>query len=227
MQERRQGRRLLAPACLLLVVGVLLTWSGVASAAARPNATVVLRISAANDDATLQLPQVACPGLHPGCQWTLEVWEVYGPGEVLVGKATGSTGVLTAGYPSDYCGEIQADALIDLIHWRVVVGHRQEVGSSGSGCTSPNVPTEVPFTGVANPTGGNGSSVPTGGAPQLPFTGVDIRPLALIGSALVAIGLLMVDPFRRRRRTTLAWAGGTASHHPARTRRVAWWLLGE
>jgi hypothetical protein len=227
MPERKHSGGLLAVVAILLGFGMLMAWNGVAAARDRTAATYVLTIAPSDSDAVLQLPSPACPFAHPTCAWKLEVWEVSGTGETLVGSADGASGILTAHYPAGYCGEIQADALVDRSRWRIVVGHRQVVAASP--CTGPVATSQVPFTSVpVNPPNGDGGGAtgPVGGMAQLPFTGVDVQPLAAVGSALIVAGLLVLSTVEQRRRAFLR-AGGVMTPHVAAARRLTWWLFGE
>jgi len=208
MGEQKHINRPLIVAAVLLALGSVLMWGGMAGAAGRLGTFV---ITPADHNATLQLPPSPCSSKHPSCTWTLDVFEVLPSGQVLVATATGSSGALTASYPAGYCGEIQVDALVDRAsQLRFVVGHRTVV--TAASCV-PGATTEIPFTALTSTP--DGSVVPTSGTAQaqLPFTGIDVRPLMVMGSVLMAAGLAMVSSAGQRRRAV------------RRALEAAYWLL--
>ena len=146
--------------------------------------------------ARLVLPNPPCPP-DTGCVWMLRVNEPEVAGGPLVGSVTGTSGILTVAFPA-FCGVIQADALVGPAPWRIERGIRETIDL----CTSPpnvtptaNTPekspaselSSVPFTASTTP----GHTDPTGA--QLPFTGLDVRPLGLLGAGLVLIGGLLAS----------------------------------
>ena len=140
MGEQKHINRPLIVAAVLLALGSVLMWGGMAGAAGRLGTFV---ITPADHNATLQLPPSPCSSKHPSCTWTLDVFEVLPSGQVLVATATGSSGALTASYPAGYCGEIQVDALVDRAsQLRFVVGHRTVV--TAASCV-PGATTEIPL----------------------------------------------------------------------------------
>jgi hypothetical protein len=93
---------------------------------------------------------------------------------------------LTVALPADFCGVVQADALIGPMPWRKVVGHKSTVQTSAS-CS-------LPFTAATTATAPAAPKLT-----QLPFTGIDIKPLTVLGLALTLLGSLMATDFDRRR----------------------------
>jgi hypothetical protein len=63
-------------------------------------------------------------------------------------------------------------------------------------------------------------------AAQLPFTGIDIKPMGYIGVAMVFAGLLLATTLEKRRRALrrLKVRTDVATQHAARVSR---WFLGE
>ncbi|HEX7442814.1 MAG TPA: hypothetical protein VF320_02945 [Acidimicrobiales bacterium] len=126
----------------------------------------------------------------------------------VVGTATGTSGTLTIAYPRDFCGVIQADALIGPAPWRSKVGHQRTIQTAAS-CS----PAQLPFNGgnralrteagtAALASAGNPSQLPfDGNLTQLPFTGMDVKPLTILGVTLTMLGILLVTDFEQRRRT--------------------------
>ncbi len=65
----------------------------------------------------LIVPTPACAKSDPGCEWMLYVNEPGVKGAPLVAWRIGTSGILTVMYPPDFCGGIQADALIGPASW--------------------------------------------------------------------------------------------------------------
>ena len=93
---------------------VLIAWSvtlgGAAWSAADSSSGPVITFNDAAQQVTLTIPTPACPTSQPDCQWKFFLNEP----KLSVDVATvfGTSGVLTLGYPKDFCGVIQADAYV-------------------------------------------------------------------------------------------------------------------
>ena len=149
------------------------------------------------------------------------------PGQPVVGSVTGSSGSLTIKYPQ-FCGVIQADVLLGPAAWRYKFGFRRQINTCVP--TPPGVapadamPTPsggmtaaLPFTDatdvspVAPATGDASTGVPGTGAAQLPFTGMDLQTLFVLGASMVALGLSLLS---------------TIAFHRRMLRRASWWFFG-
>ena len=238
MQKRRmRGSCCRAPvvAVVMATLGLLATISGTASASVPPNAFPTIRFWSAQNEVTLQVPTPACPASRPSCEWTLFVNEPDVPAQTMVGAVSGTSGILTVAYPADFCGVIQADAILGPSPVRLEVGHQRAVttapdcppitttptpkpnpGASGDGPPSPTGTGTSTGTSTGTPTLTNVIAHPASAdAAQLPFTGIDIKPMGYIGVAMVVAGLLLLCTLEKRRR---------ALQHVARVSR---WLVGE
>ena len=264
MRKQRRGARLLLAAAVATVgLGVVLIAAGTAAAESRVGATAVIRFWPSYHEVTLTIPVPACPTTNPSCEWLLEVNEPDVPAQTVLGTATGSSGMLTVNYSANFCGVIQADALIGPSPWYLKYGHQETV--SGTDCTQPTTPTvpvttpvttpaktpvttpvttppavvaqTLPYTATTANTAAPAASVATTPAAaatattdpaQLPFTGVDVRPLLLTGSALVLAGLYILTTLEQRRRALMR-VGASVRTNPVgvQTGRVTRWLLGE
>ena len=86
----------------------------------------------------------------------------------------------------------------------------------------------LPFTGSTTVD----TASPTTGAPDaaasatLPFTGVDLRPLVILGSALILLGGLLLSSYESRRRLLRRAAAIRPSHISSGVRRTSSWFLG-
>lgn len=247
MQKRRMrgSRRASVAALVLVAMGLVVMASSVASASVLLNHFPVIKFWSASSEVTLQLPQPACPVSRPGCEWTLLVDEPDVPAQTVVGMVSGTSGILTVAYPPDFCGVIQADAILGPDPTKLEVGH-QVVVTTASGCppiTKNTLPPPKPLPGASGgspPPAGNVTSTPGGTATlandpahvaaaeaaQLPFTGIDIKPMGYIGVGMVVTGLLLASTFEKRRRDLQRVKAGTgsAAQHAAHVSR---WFLGE
>jgi len=135
MQKRRMrgSRRASVAALVLVAMGLVVMASSVASASVLLNHFPVIKFWSASSEVTLQLPQPACPVSRPGCEWTLLVDEPDVPAQTVVGMVSGTSGILTVAYPPDFCGVIQADAILGPDPTKLEVGH-QVVVTTASGC---------------------------------------------------------------------------------------------
>jgi hypothetical protein len=232
----------------MAALGLVVSISGVASASVSPNHFAVIRFWPDSNEVTLQIPQPACPAARPSCVWTLYVNEPYVPAQTEVGKVSGTSGILTVAYPPDFCGVIQADALLGPSPLKLQIGHQTAVTTAPE-CppvTRDTVPPlkplpasdPPPVTGVGTGTGTTGSGTGTATltndpahaaaaeAAQLPFTGIDVKPMGYIGVAMVITGLLLASTFEKRRRALrrVKMRTESATYHAARVSR---WFLGE
>ena len=223
--ERRQakvGSRRVMVAMAAMVVFVFLI-VGTAPPAGAAGRSPVLTFS--SDRVTLTLPTQGCPYRRPDCQWMLFVNDPTTGRLVGTGLATDPTSgsALTVALPACFDGVVQADALIGPSPWRKVVGRKATVQTSAS-CT-------LPFTAANTGTGGNTGSAGTAPAgaklAQLPFTGIDVKPLTLLGVSLTLLGLLMATDFDRRRKKVRRSKPRTWSETVAEARAVACWLFGD
>ena len=230
--------RIAAIVAFSVVVGVPLAGTGVATAALRPHHFVVVKFVPSANQVTLQIPTPPCRHGPPGCVWRLLVNEPFVPGEPLLGTATGMSGLLTVTYPSTVCGVVQGDASgmsTGSMRWRYKVGHRMTIVCPVTRTAHPPAVTPTAVVTSSQPlTGSPSTSSPpasshTVQAPAiapLPFTGIDIKPLALIGLAMVMGGLVFLTTLKGRRRA-LRWLGYAVQIQAARASRASLWLLGE
>ncbi len=206
-------------AALLVVSGVTIAGMGVATASARPSQFAIIKFIPSLDEVTLQIPTPPCPHPSSGCIWKLSVNEPFAPGMPFLGQAIGTTGLLVVKYPATVCGTVQGDASVALqadvsiggTVWHYRVGHRITIPC---GSTGPAAPVGVapaagsvaaadpsaaePFT-AALPSDDPGPAMTSAPVAQLPFTGLDVRPLALIGGFLALAGLVLIAGFDQRR----------------------------
>ena len=228
-------------AAISIAVGVTLSGMGVAGAAPQPSKFVIIKINQSLHEVTLQIPTPPCKHGPPGCVWKLSVNEPLLPGDPELGVATGTSGILTVTYPSTVCGTVQGDAGVLLQAdvsvggqtWRYKVGHRMIIVCPPTTPTT-NVPTQPPNEGTPpSPSSGptftaNGPepAVKTAALAQLPFTGIDLTPMALIGMSLVLCGLVLASRLDERRRA-LRRLYGTVQVQRARASQASRWFLGE
>ena len=249
MRERRRRRsRWLAVASVgLVALGVALIGSGPASASGR-GAFPIIKFWPTDKVVTLEIPSPPCRGSHPpGCVWRLIVNEPKVPAQTLVGTAQGTSGILTVAYPENFCGEIQADAEVGPAPWSLVIGHRATIQTAAV-CDPVTAPTTVtpttatptttppattptaqlPFTGSASTSTTNPVLVAQTTLERLPFTGVDVKPLAIVGTFLILLGLNILTTLEQRRRA-LRRVGYAVRSSPASAyaSRASRWFLGE
>lgn len=264
----KANRWLAAVAAVLMAVGVFMFTAGAASASptklvTRPHSHPVIRFSSASQSVSLTVPTPACAGGVSSCQWMLYVNEPAVPGRTVVGVVTGVSGTLTVAYPSNFCGVLQADALIGPAPWKLVSGHRAAIQTvqpcppsttTTSTTTTSTTTTSTTTTTMAPPqtqatsglpfsdstttstvaaltaatSSGSGKNGTTAALAQLPFTGVNITPLALLGIALILIGLVVLTTVEQRRRAlrraAITVRTGPVGDYSGRTSR---WFLGE
>jgi len=102
----------------------------------------------------------------PVCNWQLFVDEP-DAGKTVVGVATGTQGVLTVDYPSDFCGVLQADVSLNGDY---VKGNRHTVDN----CTPPTTTT----TTTAPPTTTTTTTSPTTPTTAPPTSTTTTAPVA-------------------------------------------------
>jgi hypothetical protein len=238
-----------------VVVGAMFVAVGAASAQSRVGANAVVTFWPSSHEVTLTVPSPPCPASNPSCTWLLEVNEPDVPAQTVLGTAMGTSGILTVSYPADFCGVIQADALIGPSPWYLKYGHQDTVGSNCATAVTPSAPpanppnntpaavvptSQLPYSATATPTtsdatpataaAANGTQAVTAttAATQLPFTGVNVKPLVLMGSALILAGLYVLTTIEQRRRA-LARVGSSVRSNPVgvKTSRISRWFLGD
>ena len=251
---KRGHRRVAALAATLVVAGVTLAGMGSATAAPRPSQFVIVKFLPSLHEVTLTIPTPPCKHGPPGCVWRLWVNEPFAPGAPVLGSATGTSGVLTVTYPSTVCGTVQGDASVTLQAdvsvggqvWRYKVGHRMTIPCTPTSptthpptatthpATAPDpkssATTQLPFTGgTATTTTGPttpAKAVQTAAITQLPFTGIDLKPMVLMGMALILAGLLLASRLEQRRRA-LHRLHIAARVQRERASRASRWFLGQ
>ncbi len=223
-ERRRSGRRLALTTAVIVAIGVLLLSADAASASLRTRAFPVIKFSPVNKEVTLEIPP-ACPASHPACVWVLSVDEPDSPARTVVGNAMGTSGVLTVAYPTDFCGPIQADATVGPAPFRLLFGHKATIqtGSCVDGTAALPL-TDSPST--STPT--DAATVAKATPAQLPFTGVDYKSLAVVGMALIMLGLTILTTLEQRR-SALRRAGCAVRSHPAGiyASRASRWFWGD
>jgi hypothetical protein len=152
--------------------------------------------------AELTVPASDCPEANPFCEWMLFVDEPDVAGQPVVAEVTGSSGVLEVPYPPNFCGVLQADALVGPGNWVYQTGTRVTVNTCTSGSPStaatstfidPNSATQSSTNQVATSASvATTTSAVSAKATTLPFTGVDAGPYALLGTSAFLIGLLLM-----------------------------------
>ena len=98
-----------------------------------------LAFDAPQQQASLVISAPACPTSDPGCEWMLFMNAPLVPNAPVIGEVTGTSGRLTIPYPTDFCGVVQADALIGrapfvgAAAWTYVSGMRTSISTCQSG----------------------------------------------------------------------------------------------
>ncbi len=220
------------------------------------NKRSILRFDVAGSMAVLIIPTPPCPVSNEHCEWELIINEPKVPGEPTVGTVTGTSGVLALTFPNDFCGVIQADSLVGPAPWTLTHGIRRRIDTCGTtptttATTKPPTKTTttttttkppkvtaasttpstsaLPFTMAtsASPTTAPGQvAATTPAAAQLPFTGLDIKPLVLLGSALILFGGLLLTTVESRRRALQRAAAIRLEDVREGTRKASSWFLG-
>jgi hypothetical protein len=210
----------------------------------------ILRWDVAGGMAVLIIPTPPCPVSNEACQWKLLINEPKVPGEPTVGSVTGTSGVLALTFPPNFCGVIQADSLIGPAPWTLTHGIRRRIDTCGTPPTTtattkpptktttttkpPKVtaasttPTTsaLPFTMATSVSPTTTLAATTPAAAQLPFTGLDIKPLVLLGSALILFGGLLLTTVESRRRALQRAAAIRLEDVREGTRKASSWFLG-
>jgi hypothetical protein len=186
----------------VIAIGIFGVLTLVLGAATPAGAAKFAKFHFDTDHVTLTIPTPPCRPTHgtTSCQWTLAVTEnVHGP---VVGRATGTSGVLRVAYPPTYCGVIHAAALVGPPS-RKEVGFQRTIGTCPTPAPAPAAAASKPvLTAVTSePTAlqgqsGSSASHPSGGS-QLPFTGAPI--LDMLG---VGLGCLVLAALCLRKRPT-------------------------
>ncbi len=276
---RRVNRWLAAVAAAFLALGSIFVIVGTASASTPIGHFPTIRFWNSYKVVTMDVPERAwCPKTEPYCEWQLFVDEPDIPSQTVVGTATGTSGVLTVHYPRDFCGVLQADAIVGPSPWLLQFGRRHMVktGSCNTtttttvrppptttttlrppptttttrpcNCTTTTKPKSHPSTTTTTTTTTTAHSLPftstsaapavigrsdpptptTDGVAQLPFTGADVRPLVVIGSALILMGIYILTTLEQRRRTMRRMATSMRTSAAAGyANRTSRWFLGD
>jgi cobalamin biosynthesis Mg chelatase CobN len=188
-------------------------------------------------------------------------------------------------YPKDFCGVLQADAIVGPSPWLLEYGHQKMIKTKKScdphtttttmasttttttttkpqnttttttkprttttttkpkshhhhhaATTTTTTTAQLPFTSSTSPAAVAAAaavvrSATTTSDPvttQLPFTGADVRPLAIVGTLLIIFGLYILTTLEQRRRVlrrmSYSMRSGSAAGFRIRTTR---WFLGE
>jgi hypothetical protein len=206
----------------------------------------VLKFVSSDNEVTLKMPTPPCPATSPTCQWMLLVNEPDVPAKTVVGFVTGTSGTLSIAYPTNFCGVIQADVYIGPAPWRLRFGHQRTIDTAQS-CNpppvSPNPPVTPPaVTASAGPSpaapatpatpapvaADAAAPQPSASTAQLAFTGVNVPPLAIAGSALLIAGIYIVTTIEQRRRALRrARRAVTSESVGAGAVRMTDWFMGE
>ncbi len=219
----------------LVALGAALVFTDTAWAGNRHVHYPVLRIDNAIHQVQLTIPTPSCPPSQPSCEWMLYVGEPLVPGKPTVAAVTGTSGQLTLPFPA-FCGVLQADALVGPAPWTRQAGTRKTISTcptgAGGGVTPPGT-APLPFSTTAEPgaparTALQAADAADAGGPvaELPFTGLDIRPLVAVGWAMVVAGGFLLVPvgLRRRLRARAAAVGVEGLRDGAR--RTGMWFFG-
>ncbi len=214
---------------LIGVLGVLgLCGAGVLGVgpAGAAGSSATLSFNSARQVVEMSIPSGPCPSGATTCTWMLYVNEPGVSGQPTVAEATGTSGTLAVPYPPNFCGVIQADALVGPGSWVYQTGTRQSIHTCpdpvvppiGGGGTQPVTPPSSPAPAPTSTTSSitqvsvaaSLSATPTAApaSTTLPFTGTDTTPFLLAGLAAVAIGVvLLVEPRTHRGLRWLTSAG--------------------
>jgi hypothetical protein len=213
----------------------------------------VLRFDEAAGLVELTIPTPPCPVSNEDCEWMLLINEPKVAGEPTVGSVTGRSGVLALTFPN-FCGVIQADSLIGPAPWTPTHGVRHRINTcttpTTTTTTKPKVISTTTTTTTKPPVVSAASTTPTTSAlpftmatsvsptttpahvaatpaaAQLPFTGFDLKPLVLLGSALILFGGLLLTTVESRRRALQRAAAIRLDDVREGTRKASSWFLG-
>jgi hypothetical protein len=145
-------------AVLIIAAGAAMITAGEAGAAPGHVPYPVLRINQSIGQVTLRIPTPACSGGGTSCVWMLFVNEP--KTGTVVGSVTGTSGVLTIDFP-DFCGGIQADALIGPAPWVQKAGTRRHIDNCGGSTTTTTEGNGGGSTTTTTEGGGGGSTTTT------------------------------------------------------------------
>jgi len=213
------------------LIALSVTLGGAAWSANTPPTAAVIVFDDAAQQAQLIIPTPACPETQPECQWKFFLNEP--KLHVDVATVYGTSGTLTIPYPSKFCGVIQADAYVGP-PWVAKRGFQHTINNcepptpvittttTTTTTTEPPPPTTGPPTPPTAPPPASHVVPPVVPVPtatpvavttpkavptQLPFTGVDTKPLLAIGLLLVMLGMVLLnntESWRRMARRLLA-----------------------
>ncbi len=155
---RRRSRWRIVTASTVIALGVLMVTAGVAAASSPVGEDAVVTFWDNYNVVTLRVP-AECPMQQPNCLWMLWVNEPDIPAQTVVGYATGTSGILTVAYPTNFCGVIQADVLAGPNPWRLLFGHRTSI-QTGS-CTCPTTQSASSAGTVSSPGSTGSVSIPS------------------------------------------------------------------
>jgi len=97
----------------MVAAGATMVVAGTASASTPLDRHPVIRFWNSYDKVTMTAPpQRWCPASKPACVWILFVDEPDVPPQPVVGSASGTSGEMEVAYPTDFCGVLQADAVV-------------------------------------------------------------------------------------------------------------------
>lgn len=173
-----------------------------------------------------------CNSKTQPCQWMLWVNE---PGSTLLPiSARGTGGTLSLRYPK-VCATVQADALMGP-PWHLQSHAIHTISNCANPPTDAAADGPVTATPAATPTASalpftNAASTPVeahtvASVTQLPFTGLDIKPLALVGTGLILSGSLLLTTVESRRRALRRATALRPGHVKNGARRAGYWFLG-
>ncbi len=201
----------------------------------------VLDFVASENVVRLKIPTPPCPVTFPNCQWMLFVNEPDVPAKTIVGFVTGTSGILTIAYPTNFCGVIQADVYVGP-PWHLRFGRKNTIDTAHS-CNPPPVPSNPPSVVPAAASGtAPASATPAPATPaatvapqpakpgpsQLAFTGAEIVPLAIGGLALLFAGIYILTSLEQRRRALRrASKAMTPESVSAGAVKMSNWFMGE
>ncbi len=223
----RRSRKKKLTAGLIACLGVAVaatTTSGVAWSLPIHTHHPVLRFNTATQQIQLTLPNPACPPNTSTCEWALVVDEPDAPGQTVLAYLTGTTGTISTPFPK-VCATIQADALLGPAPWMT----RQGIRTTLNTCSPPPPSTgggTAPAAASDGTSDGTGAAKATEDSVQhtLPFTGMDVEQLAVVGWALLLMGSVLMSTAESRRR--LLYRTVRSGDLRQGARRVGRWLFG-
>ena len=172
--RRRANRWLAVAAALFVALGSALVTAGVASGETPIGHYASIRFWNNYDVVTMRVPlPMYCPAGQPQCVWELYVDEPDIPTQPAVGyclRKAGSPVVLEVNYPKNFCGVIQADAIVGPNPWFFRFGHIDMIHT----CDSP--PTTNPPTTTPPTTNPPTTNPPTTSPPTTGYTSPNDEP---------------------------------------------------